>query len=38
MLEHVVEHPKSNVPGFQLASEQAPCLLLGEIQGRLFLA
>jgi len=31
VLEHLVEHLKFNVPEFQLASEQAPCLLLGEI-------
>jgi len=38
VLEHLVEHPKSNVPKFQLALEQAPYLLLGEIQRRLFMA
>jgi len=38
VLEHRIEHPMSNVPEFQLASEQAPCLLLGEIQRRFVLA
>jgi hypothetical protein len=29
VLKHYLEDLKSNVPEFQLASEQAPCLFLG---------
>jgi len=29
VLKHRIEHLKSNVPEFQLASEQAPCHFLG---------
>jgi len=38
MLEHLVEHLKSNESELQLVSEQAPYLLLGEFQIRYFLA
>jgi len=38
MLKHRIKHIKGSLPEFQLVSEEAPDLLLGEIQRRYFLA